>query len=52
MEVLKLEIYLLWLISIGSNLTIQPIVEHPKSLQIADRLMEYSTVKHIVFGIS
>lgn len=40
-----------WLISIGSNLTIQPIVEHPKSLQIADRLMEYSTVKHIVFGI-
>ena len=40
-----------WLISIGSKLTIQPIVEHPKSLQIADRLMEHSTVKHIVFGI-
>jgi citrate lyase beta subunit len=40
-----------WLVSIGSKLTIQPIIEHPKSLQIADRLMEYSTVKHIVFGI-
>lgn len=40
-----------WLVSIGSNLTIQPIIEHPKSLQIADRLMEHSTVKHVVFGI-
>ena len=40
-----------WLISIGSNLTIQPIIEHPKSLQIADRLMDHSTVKHVVFGI-
>ena len=40
-----------WLISIGSNLQIQPIIEHPKSLQIADRLMEHSTVKHVVFGI-
>jgi citrate lyase beta subunit len=40
-----------WLISIGSHLTIQPIIEHPKSLQIADRLMEHSTVKHVVFGI-
>ena len=40
-----------WLVSIGSKLTIQPIIEHPKSLQIADRLMEHSTVKHVVFGI-
>lgn len=40
-----------WLVSIGSNLTIQPIIEHPKSLQIADRLMDHSTVKHVVFGI-
>jgi citrate lyase subunit beta / citryl-CoA lyase len=40
-----------WLISIGSHLTIQPIIEHPKSLQIADRLMDHSTVKHVVFGI-
>jgi len=40
-----------WLISIGSNLTIQPIIEHPRSLQIADKLMTHSTVKHVVFGI-
>jgi citrate lyase beta subunit len=40
-----------WLVSIGSNLTIQPIIEHPKSLQIADKLMSYSTVHHVVFGI-
>jgi len=40
-----------WLVSIGSNLTIQPIIEHPRSLQIADRLMTHSTVKHVVFGI-
>ena len=40
-----------WLISIGSTLTIQPIIEHPKSLQIADKLMSYSTVKHVIFGI-
>ncbi|MBE0492011.1 MAG: aldolase [Sulfurospirillum sp.] len=40
-----------WLVSIGSNLTIQPIIEHPRSLQIADRLMSHSTVKHVVFGI-
>lgn len=40
-----------WLVSIGSNLTIQPIIEHPKSLQIADKLMSHSTVEHVVFGI-
>jgi len=40
-----------WLVSIGSNLTIQPIIEHPRSLQIADKLMTHSTVKHVVFGI-
>ncbi|WP_458700396.1 HpcH/HpaI aldolase/citrate lyase family protein [Sulfurospirillum sp. 1307] len=40
-----------WLVSIGSNLTIQPIIEHPRSLQIADKLMSHSTVKHVVFGI-
>jgi len=40
-----------WLISIGSNLTIQPIIEHPKSLKIADKLMSYSSVEHVVFGI-
>jgi citrate lyase beta subunit len=40
-----------WLVSIGSTLTIQPIIEHPKSLKIADQLMSHSTVKHVVFGI-
>lgn len=40
-----------WLVSIGSDITIQPIIEHPRSLQIADKLMTHSTVKHVVFGI-
>lgn len=31
--------------------TIQPIVEHPKSLKIASELMQYPTVHHVVFGI-
>lgn len=40
-----------WLVSINSNITIQPIIEHPKSLQIVSNMMKYSTVKHVVFGI-
>jgi len=40
-----------WLVSIGSTVTIQPIIEHPKSLKLADDLMSHSTVKHVVFGI-
>lgn len=40
-----------WLVSIGSNLTIQPIIEHPRSLQIASDMMKYPTVNHVVFGI-
>ena len=53
MEVLKLETYLLGWVSIGSKLTIQPIIEHPKIFtKIADRLMEHSTVKTCcIFGI-
>ena len=35
----------------NSKVTIQPIIEHPKSLKIASDLMQYSTVKHVVFGI-
>ena len=31
--------------------TIQPIIEHPKSLKICPDLMQYPTVKHVVFGI-
>lgn len=40
-----------WLVSINSKITIQPIIEHPKSLQIVSSMMKYSTVKHVVFGI-
>lgn len=40
-----------WLISIGSDLTIQPIIEHPRSLQISGDMMQYPSVKHVVFGI-
>ena len=40
-----------FLLSINPHITIQPIIEHPKSLKIAPDLMQYSTVKHVVFGI-
>ncbi|MCL0037492.1 aldolase/citrate lyase family protein [Thermodesulfovibrionales bacterium] len=40
-----------WMVAINSNLTIQPIIEHPKSMQIASDIMKYSTVCHVVFGI-
>jgi citrate lyase beta subunit len=40
-----------FLIEVNPNITIQPIIEHPKSLKIAPELMQYSTVKHVVFGI-
>jgi citrate lyase beta subunit len=39
------------LVGLSQQLTIQPIIEHPKSLKIAPDLMQYSTVKHVVFGI-
>ena len=40
-----------FLLSINPNITIQPIIEHPKSLKIAPDLMQYDTVRHVVFGI-
>lgn len=40
-----------WLVAINSDVEIQPIIEHPKSLQIAADLMQYAPVKHVVFGI-
>lgn len=40
-----------WLVGVNSNIQIQPIIEHPKSLKLAPDLMQYSTVKHVVFGI-
>lgn len=39
------------LVGLNSRITIQPIIEHPKSLKIAPDLMQYATVKHVVFGI-
>lgn len=40
-----------FLLSVNPKITIQPIIEHPKSLKIAPELMQYNTVKHVVFGI-
>ena len=40
-----------FLLSVNPQITIQPIIEHPKSLKIAPDLMQYNTVKHVVFGI-
>ena len=40
-----------FLVGLNHPITIQPIIEHPKSLKIAPELMQYSTVKHVVFGI-
>ncbi|MGZ5038543.1 MAG: HpcH/HpaI aldolase/citrate lyase family protein [Usitatibacter sp.] len=39
------------LVGLNHRITIQPIIEHPKSLKIAPELMQYSTVRHVVFGI-
>lgn len=39
------------LLDINADITIQPIIEHPRSLKIVSDLMAYSTVKHVVFGI-
>ena len=39
------------LLDINPCITIQPIIEHPKSLKIAPELMQYNTVRHVVFGI-
>lgn len=39
------------LVGLNNRITIQPIIEHPKSLKIAPDIMQYSTVKHVVFGI-
>jgi citrate lyase subunit beta/citryl-CoA lyase len=39
------------LAGLNHRITIQPIIEHPKSLKISPDLMQYATVKHVVFGI-
>lgn len=40
-----------WLVGVNPNIEIQPIIEHPRSLKLASELMQFSTVKHVVFGI-
>ena len=40
-----------FLVGLNQPISIQPIIEHPKSLKITPDLMQYSTVKHVVFGI-
>lgn len=40
-----------FLAGLSSPVSIQPIIEHPKSLKVAPDLMQYATVKHVVFGI-
>ncbi len=40
-----------WLVGVNSQITIQPIFEHPRSLKLAADIMQYDTVKHVVFGI-
>ncbi len=40
-----------WLMGVNPSIEIQPIIEHPKSLKIAPELMQYDSVKHVVFGI-
>ncbi len=39
------------IIDLNPEISIQPIIEHPKSLKIAPELMSFPTVKHVVFGI-
>ena len=39
------------LLDLNTKITIQPIIEHPRSLKIVPDLMSYNTVKHVVFGI-
>ena len=39
------------LLKINTDLKIQPIIEHPRSLKIASQLMDFKTVNDVVFGI-
>ena len=40
-----------WLVGVNPKISIQPIFEHPKSLKLAADIMQYPTVKHVIFGI-
>lgn len=39
------------LASLSRDILIQPIIEHPKSLKIADQIFAHPKVEHVVFGI-
>nr|ADZ25008.1 HpcH/HpaI aldolase [Sorangium cellulosum] len=39
-----------WVVGLGKDITIQPIIEHPRALKAAPELMAFPTVKHVVFG--
>jgi citrate lyase subunit beta/citryl-CoA lyase len=39
------------LTSLPGEILIQPIIEHPKSLKIADQIFAHKKVEHVVFGI-
>lgn len=40
-----------FLSQLSEKILIQPIIEHPKSLKIADRIFSHSKIEHVVFGI-
>ncbi len=39
------------LVKSNPAIQIQPIIEHPRALKIANQLMDFSSVQHVVFGI-
>lgn len=40
-----------FLAKLSEKILIQPIIEHPKSFKIADRIFAHRKVEHVVFGI-
>ncbi|WP_208728811.1 HpcH/HpaI aldolase/citrate lyase family protein [Leptospira selangorensis] len=40
-----------YLVEINPSATVQPIIEHPRSLKLAAEMMQFSTVQHLIFGI-
>ncbi|MCC6749109.1 MAG: aldolase [Deltaproteobacteria bacterium] len=40
-----------WIVKINAPLAVEPIIEHPKSLKIAEQILGYDSVCHVVFGI-
>lgn len=40
-----------FLTEVNPRITIQPIIEHPRSLALAPRMMRFAKVEHLIFGI-